>query len=92
MKLYLIRAAAERAGLSTETVRNYCRQGLLTPIRDSAGRRLFTPENIQEIRQIYDSGAVRRPGKELLEPERCRGVRINEAGVGREERPGDGRS
>ena len=61
MELYLIRSAADQAGVAPETVRNYCRQGLLNPIRDSSGRRLFTLEDIRRIREIYLDNMARRP-------------------------------
>lgn len=48
--------AAKRAGVSTKTVRNYERAGLITPTRDTSGRRLFTDEEVKHIRQInYDN-------------------------------------
>ena len=60
LKLYLIAAAAKSAHVATETARAYCRQGLLQPLRDSAGRRLFTEEDIERIREIYLENAARR--------------------------------
>ena len=59
--LYLIGLAAEKAGVAPETVRAYCRQGLLEPLRDSAGRRLFTDPDIRRIREIYLENMARRP-------------------------------
>lgn len=61
MQFYLIRAAAERALVSPDTVRDYCRRGLLEPIRDSAGRRLFTEEDIRRVREIFLDNMSRRP-------------------------------
>ena len=61
MQLYLIRSAADQAGIAPDTVRAYCRQGLLNPIRDSAGRRLFTDQDIRQIREIYLDNMTRRP-------------------------------
>jgi len=49
---HLLRSAADAAGLSPDTLRSYCRQGLITPERDSAGRRLFSDEDIALARQI----------------------------------------
>ena len=60
---HLIGSAAEKAGLSPQTVRDYCRRGLLKPIRDSAGRRLFTLEDIRRIREIYLENMARRPSR-----------------------------
>ena len=57
---YLIGAAAEQAGLSPQTVREYCRKGLIQPIRDSAGRRLFTSQDVTSIRDIFLGNASRR--------------------------------
>ena len=45
MPFYLIRSVADQVGLAPETIRSYCNRGLLTPIRDSSGRRLFTEED-----------------------------------------------
>jgi len=53
---YLISRAAELAGVSTSTIRVYCRLGFLCPARDSAGRRLFTDEDVEHIRAIKDNG------------------------------------
>jgi len=60
-KFYLIRSAAEQAGIAPETVRDYCRKKLLNPLRDSAGRRLFTDPDIRRIREIYLENMARRP-------------------------------
>ena len=53
MNLYLIRRAAERAGISPDTARAYCRRGLIEPIKDSAGRRLFTDADIRRLQEIF---------------------------------------
>ena len=53
MTLFLVSDVAEQVGISADTVRNYCRQGLLTPDRDSSGRRLFTEADVRRIREIY---------------------------------------
>ena len=60
-QFYLIGSAAQQAGLSPQTVRDYCRQDLVTPIRDSAGRRLFTSSDVCRIREIYLERMNRRP-------------------------------
>ena len=79
MQLYLICVAAAKAKVSVSTVRSYCRQGLVDPIRDSAARRLFTDDDIQQIRQIYMDKMHRRlPAvrRELAGcPEEPRGMR-----------------
>jgi len=58
---YLIGAAAKKTGIAVETIRGYCRQDLLKPIRDSAGRRLFTAADLTRIREIYLENMARRP-------------------------------
>ena len=63
MQIYLIGGIAERAGISADTVRSYCRQGLLHPIRDSSGRRLFTEADLIRIREIYMDNMTRRPSQ-----------------------------
>ena len=57
---YLIGAAAQQAEVSPNTIRDYCRQGLLVPVRDSAGRRLFTDVDVRRIREIYLANIPRR--------------------------------
>ena len=52
-QFFLIGSAAQQAGPFPQTVRDYCRQHLMTPIRDSAGRRLFTPSDVCCIRAVY---------------------------------------
>jgi DNA-binding transcriptional MerR regulator len=61
MQFFLLRAAAAEAGVAGETARDYCRQGLVKPLRDSAGRRLFTSDDIRRIREIYLENMARRP-------------------------------
>jgi DNA-binding transcriptional MerR regulator len=61
MRFHLIQSAADKAGVSVDTIRSYCRQGLLRPERDSAGRRLFTEADITRIREIYLDNMARRP-------------------------------
>ena len=61
MRFHLIQSAADKARVSVDTIRSYCRQGLLDPERDSAGRRLFTDSDIQRIREIYLENITRRP-------------------------------
>ena len=60
MKLYLTSEASKRAGVCADTTRNYCADGLLDPIRDSSGRRLFTEEDIKRIREISFEKANRQ--------------------------------
>ena len=60
MAWHLIRAAAKLADVAPETVREYCKRGLLTPVRDSSGRRLFTDDDIRRIREIFLNNMSRR--------------------------------
>jgi DNA-binding transcriptional MerR regulator len=60
--VYLIGRAAQRAGISPETARGYCRRGLLSPVRDSSGRRLFDNSDIRRLREIYLDNMSRRRG------------------------------
>jgi DNA-binding transcriptional MerR regulator len=58
--LLTIKTAAEQAGLSPGTLRAYERAGLIRPQRDSAGRRVFTPTDVIELRRI---AAARRASR-----------------------------
>ena len=57
---HLITSAAEQAAVCPDTIRNYCRLGLLKPARDSSGRRLFTDADIRRIREIYLDNMARK--------------------------------
>ena len=61
MNILLTQALADRTGLSAGTIRDYCRLGLLEPVRDSSGRRLFAEEDVQRARSIYLRNMARRP-------------------------------
>jgi len=63
-KYYLTGAIAREANVCPDTVRNYCRDGHLSPIRDTSGRRLFTDNDVKRIRAIYQDNLTRRPAKE----------------------------
>jgi DNA-binding transcriptional MerR regulator len=52
MLLMTIQKAAQEANLSPTTLRIYERLGLLTPVRDSAGRRLYGPGEVAQAKQI----------------------------------------
>ena len=62
MNLYLTGEAARRAGTCPDTVRTYCKEKRVKPIRDSSGRRLFTDEDIEIIKRVYQDKMSRRPG------------------------------
>jgi DNA-binding transcriptional MerR regulator len=50
--LLTIQRAAEEAGLSPGTLRSYERDGLISPQRDSVGRRVFTLIEVAQARRI----------------------------------------
>ena len=50
--LMTIQKAAQEASLSPTTLRAYERLGLLSPARDSVGRRLYSPVDIARVREI----------------------------------------
>jgi MerR family transcriptional regulator/heat shock protein HspR len=58
--LMTIQTAAQEAGLSPNTLRIYERLGLLAPARDSAGRRLFSPFDIEQAKRIATERLARR--------------------------------
>ena len=68
MTLLLIQALANRTGVSAGTIRDYCRQGLLDPQRDSAGRRLFSESDIPRVRDIYAANILRQRRIRRTEP------------------------
>jgi DNA-binding transcriptional MerR regulator/methylmalonyl-CoA mutase cobalamin-binding subunit len=52
--MYPIKAAAELAGLSTETLRAWERRhGAIRPIRDAQGRRLYDPATIERLTRLH---------------------------------------
>ena len=69
MGYLLIQAAADRAGVSAGTARAYFRQGLVRPLRDNTGRRLFTESDILRIREIYLANMAKRPVPARRSPE-----------------------
>ena len=44
----------QELGLHENTIRNLERKGLINPIMSLAGHRIFTEQEIQKIRQIYE--------------------------------------
>ena len=50
--LVRIRKAANNVGLHESTLRRYEQEGLVSPLRDSGGGRLYTPEHLNRIREI----------------------------------------
>lgn len=61
MGFLTISAAARQAGVHPDTIRSYCRLNLLHPQRDSAGRRLFSDQDVQRIREVFRDNLARRP-------------------------------
>lgn len=62
MMLLTIKTAAAQAGLSPGTLRTYERAGLLSPQRNSAGQRVYTPLDVQQAKRIAaerEAGRVR---------------------------------
>ena len=55
--LYGISAAARKAGIAEGTLRDYDRRGIVQPLRDAAGRRLFTDAQIQRAREEKEKHA-----------------------------------
>jgi DNA-binding transcriptional MerR regulator len=52
MKQMTIKHAAASSGVTAETLRQYERAGLLNPVRDSNGNRLFSETDVEKARQI----------------------------------------
>lgn len=61
MHVYTIAGIAQAAGLHPSTVKNYCAEGLLSPVRDSSGRRLFDEKDLTRVREIALEKAARWP-------------------------------
>ena len=52
--VYVISVFAELAGVHPQTLRNYERNGLLSPMRTSGGSRRFSDEDLVALRRIQD--------------------------------------
>jgi MerR family transcriptional regulator/heat shock protein HspR len=50
--LMTIARAAQEAGVSPNTLRIYERLGLLTPSRDTANRRLYSPVDVAQAKRV----------------------------------------
>lgn len=61
MRVYTIAGIAQAAGLHPNTIKNYCAEGLLAPMRDSSGRRLFCDADLARVREIALGKAARWP-------------------------------
>ena len=54
-KLYLIGEVSRKVGLSQKRIREYEKEGLITPIRDhKTNNRLYSDYNIDQIKQVSD--------------------------------------
>lgn len=55
--------AAQMVPCSESTLRNYADTGVVTVVRDSNGRRLFTAEDVETVRKHREQVRVRRFSK-----------------------------
>ncbi len=65
MELLLIAEVARRSGVCTKTVRLYANQGLIKPLLDNSGRRLFSPDDIAVVQRTYEANMTKRPRKRI---------------------------
>lgn len=63
MHVYTIAGIAQAAGLHPSTVKNYCAEGLLSPVRDSSGRRIFYEKDLTRVREIALEKSSRWPAR-----------------------------
>lgn len=56
-KLYGMSAAARAVGVSEETMRKYSDSGIVQPMRDSSGRRIFTDADIERAKEYRARGS-----------------------------------
>lgn len=66
---YVISVAARLAGLHPQTLRMYERLGLIKPARTAGGLRLYSPRDIERVRQITrltDELGVNLAGVEVI--------------------------
>jgi DNA-binding transcriptional MerR regulator len=54
VSVYVISVAAALAGMHPQTLRNYEREGLLTPRRTGGGNRLYSDDDLQVLARIGD--------------------------------------
>jgi len=57
LTLLSIGAAAQEAGCCVSTVKHYEMRGLISPLRDNNGRRLFTPSDVKRLADIRRENA-----------------------------------
>jgi DNA-binding transcriptional MerR regulator/methylmalonyl-CoA mutase cobalamin-binding subunit len=54
--MYSIKAAAQATGLTVETLRAWERRyGVVSPVRDEAGRRVYRPEDVLRLRRLREA-------------------------------------
>src|SRR5439155_719262 len=74
--VYVISVAARLLDVHPQTLRNYERAGFLRPTRTEGRRRLYSAEDIEELRSLI--GRVEQPGESLRV---ARGARATATGV-----------
>lgn len=52
-KIYRISSAAAEVGVSSGTIKNWEKRGLINCRRDVNGHRIFTPSDIEQIRRVF---------------------------------------
>lgn len=52
-----ISEAARQVGVAENTLRTYEKRGVIAPLRDSAGRRLFRQDDIERAREYRNRSA-----------------------------------
>jgi DNA-binding transcriptional MerR regulator len=59
-ELYPVSQAAKLSGTTESLVRYLDKQGFVVPARDASGRRLYTNDDIEAIRQYQERSSARR--------------------------------
>ena len=62
MSLFTTSKAAARAEVSADTMRRYADAGIIKPLRDSSGRRLFSEADIERAKQ-HSAKTAQRGGR-----------------------------
>lgn len=66
---YTIKAAADMCGMHEQSLRTYERRGLIAPQRSQGNIRLFSPDDIEQIRfikRLIDELGVNLAGVEVI--------------------------
>jgi DNA-binding transcriptional MerR regulator len=64
-KSYRVHQFAELAGVTVKALRHYDRLGLLRPVRNDAGYRLYQPADLARLQQIVALKAIGLPLKHI---------------------------